>query len=105
MNWSKCFTGTPDHEEYANGETTETENDEDVTDSTGTVSTDKGSNFLGMHFHKFSHNHLSQRCIKLVFLTINVAIFVSINHDIIDNELSKDVYKRKFYQTFIVYSL
>lgn len=82
MNWNKFFTGTSDHEEHENEETTETEDDEDVTDSTGTVSTDQKSHFLGMHFHKFSHNPLSQRCIKLAFLTINVIIFVSINYNI-----------------------
>ncbi|XP_043517653.1 CD151 antigen-like [Frieseomelitta varia] len=112
MNWSKFFTWTPDHEEHANEETTETENDEDVTDSTGsTVSTDKESNFLGMHFHKFSHNHLSQRCIKLVFLTINVAVFIAGIIGIVisiwiftDNKIMMRLIDQRFYVTTLLFA-
>ncbi|XP_017789187.1 PREDICTED: leukocyte surface antigen CD53-like [Habropoda laboriosa] len=77
MNWNKFFTGTPDHGDHGNEDETETDDEEDITDSNGTVSTEKRSNFLGMHFHQFSHNDLSQRCIKFVFLTINAATFLA----------------------------
>ncbi|XP_060819352.1 leukocyte surface antigen CD53-like isoform X1 [Bombus pascuorum] len=77
MNWNKFFTGTADHGDYGNEEETETEDDENVTDSTETVSTDKKSHFLGMHFHKLSHNDLSQQCIKLAFLIINITTLIA----------------------------
>ncbi|XP_017766140.1 PREDICTED: leukocyte surface antigen CD53-like [Eufriesea mexicana] len=77
MNWNKFFTGTPDHGDHGNVDETETEDDEDITDSNGTVSTDKKSHFLGISFYKFSHNNLSHRCIKLIFLMINTATFLA----------------------------
>ncbi|XP_076766951.1 tetraspanin-15 [Xylocopa sonorina] len=77
MNWNKFFTGTQDHGDHANEDETETEDDEDITDSNGTVSTDKKPDFLGMHFHKFSRNDVLQRCLDLAFLTINVTTFLA----------------------------
>ncbi|XP_076627971.1 tetraspanin-11 [Colletes latitarsis] len=76
MNWNKFFTGGTNHEDDRHEDETETE-DEDVTDSNGTVSTDKRPRFLGIRFHNSPYDRLSQRCIKPVFLTINAATFLA----------------------------
>lgn len=78
MNWNKFFTGTPDRGDHRSENETETEDDEDITDSNGTVSTERKQNFLGMRINKFSEKDFSYRCMKFFFLIINGATFVSI---------------------------
>ncbi|XP_026667180.1 leukocyte surface antigen CD53-like [Ceratina calcarata] len=110
MNWNKFFTGTPDH---GHEDETETEDEEDITDSNGTVSTDKRPHFLGMHFHRFSHNDYSQRCVKLTFLIINAATFLAGNVAIVtstwtltdDSIMSRLIGQRFFITTLLFIGL
>nr|XP_031849143.1 CD151 antigen-like [Nomia melanderi] len=76
MNWNKFFTGVKSHGVSRNVGEVETE-DEDITDSNATVSTEKISHFLGMRFHKFPFDHFSQKCIRVVFLAVNAMTFLA----------------------------
>ncbi|XP_076665602.1 tetraspanin-4 isoform X2 [Andrena cerasifolii] len=77
MNWNKFFTGVAENVDDRDEDETETEDEEEATDSNATVSTDKRSNFFGIRFHRFPHQHLSVRCITTVFLIVNAATFLA----------------------------
>ncbi|XP_029037296.1 CD151 antigen-like [Osmia bicornis bicornis] len=77
MNWNKFFTGTTDDDHQNDKDETESDDEEDITGSNATASTDKKPYFLGIGFHKFSSNRLSKRCIKFVFIVLNSAMFLA----------------------------
>ncbi|XP_076295593.1 uncharacterized protein LOC143216432 [Lasioglossum baleicum] len=76
MNWNTFFTGAKHHGTSKSEDEPETE-DEDVTDSNVTVSTEKMSHFLGKRFQEAPGGHFSQKCIRTIFLTSNATTFLA----------------------------
>ncbi|XP_076388285.1 uncharacterized protein LOC105662512 isoform X1 [Megachile rotundata] len=76
MNWNKFFAGITDDGDHGDEDDTESE-DEEICTSKATESTDKNPYFISIGFRKYPCNFLAKRCIKVLFIMLNSALFLA----------------------------
>lgn len=98
MNWRKFWLDVISRDENTKSETEMDTDDDEVTESDETISTEKSSSNIGTSHSKLFYKWLPRECLKISFLLLNSVILVSFQKWIFQNILSVESFWHVIYR-------